>query len=188
MNTLHTAMFLLLPLLLSACSSSIDLPVPEELQVKQIAPPPQAMVELSWRHVVRVDGYLIHYDVDGPGEPFEGKGLQLVRWPNGCGDFDGGTLFKPDVGTQDAGGAPESQYILPADSPINIPEQWCLDRLPSYTDLGTVAVQTPSTRPRIRLAGLAAQQRYFFAVQVFRNAAQSPLSAAVSYTVPGAMP
>lgn len=184
MNTQCAAIFPLLPLLLSACSSSIDLPVPEELRIKQIAPPPQAMVELSWRHVVRVDGYLIHYDIDEPAEPYKGKGLQLVRWPTGCGDFDGGTLFKPDVGPPDAGSAPESHYLLPADSPISIPEVWCLDRLPSYTDLGIVAAQTPSTRPKIRLAGLATGQRYFFAVQVFRNAAQSAVSSPVPYTAP----
>jgi hypothetical protein len=75
---------------LGACSPAIDLPAPRDLTVRQLTYGPLAAVEVSWRLVLRVDRYLLHYDDDRPGAPYSGAGLSLVRWPLGCGDFDGG--------------------------------------------------------------------------------------------------
>ena len=82
---------LLLCSLFAACSPTIDLPQGSELKVKQIDDGPAPRVELSWKLIVRVDGYLLHYDLGGSaGPPFAGKGLAVVPWPEGCGDMDAG--------------------------------------------------------------------------------------------------
>jgi hypothetical protein len=65
--------------------------------VKQISYGPVSSVELSWRLVLRMDAYLISYDDDRSGEPYAGKGLRLLRWPEGCGDFDGGVAMSSSI-------------------------------------------------------------------------------------------
>ncbi len=112
-HLLHRLLLPCLPclLLLSACSPTIDLPQPVELKVKQIAGSPAPRVELSWKLIVRVDGYLLHYSANKAGPPYAGKGLAVVPWPEGCGDLDAGTAkatdavstIATDVGLPDSG-------------------------------------------------------------------------------------
>lgn len=81
----------------SGCSPAIPVPAPGELQVKQISYGSVGSVELSWRLVLRMDAYLISYDDDRSGEPYTGRGLRLLRWPEGCGDFDGGVAMSSSI-------------------------------------------------------------------------------------------
>lgn len=158
----------LLLALTCGCSPSIPLPAPGELSVKQIAYGPTGAVEVSWKLVLKVDGYLVHYDDDQPGGPYHGKGLYLVQWPAGCGDFDGGTGDTSSIA---------------ADSPIHIPVEWCLDWEQGLSDAGLVPVETPATRPRVRLQNLVAGRTYYFTVQAFRGDAASRLSGEVSIAI-----
>ena len=82
-----------------ACSPAIDLPTPEELKVKQIVGAPAPQVELSWKLIIRVDGYLVHYRAGSAGPPWDGAGLAIVPWPEGCGDLDAGTAKGSDAFT-----------------------------------------------------------------------------------------
>ena len=78
----------MLPLLaLAGCSPGIEMPTPTELKVIQVGYGPVAAVEVSWHVVIRAGGYLLEYGKSGTRK---GTGLTLVRWPTGCGDFDGG--------------------------------------------------------------------------------------------------
>jgi hypothetical protein len=81
----------------SGCSSAIPVPAPGELEVEQISYGPVGSVELSWGLVLRMDAYLLSYDDDRSGEPYAGKGLRLLRWPEGCGDFDGGVAMSSSI-------------------------------------------------------------------------------------------
>jgi hypothetical protein len=81
----------------SGCSPAIPVPAPGELEVRQISYGPVGSVELSWRLVLRMDAYLISYDDDRSGEPYTGKGLRLLRWPEGCGDFDSGVAMSSSI-------------------------------------------------------------------------------------------
>jgi hypothetical protein len=179
-----------------ACSPAIDLPAPRDLKVRQLSFGSQAAVEVSWRLVLRVDRYLLHYDGDQPGAPYAGTGLSLVRWPLGCGDFDGGgpstrsaDLATPDTGADGGptdGGSPAPDARWPgfaSPSPFSIPADWCLDREESFTDAGQVPVETPGTLPTVRVTGLSAGQTYHFAVQVERRGAVGPLSEDASIDV-----
>lgn len=145
-------------LLYGGCSPSIDLPTPVELKVEQLAGVTKPTVEISWKLVIRVDGYLLHWDDDGSGPPYHGKGLGMVRWPGGCGHFE----------VKVAG-----QH---ADSPVLIPERWCLEQQNTFTDAGWVPTPTPGSRPRVRLEGLVPGKAYYFAVQVYRRDAVSAIS------------
>ncbi|MCC6746621.1 MAG: hypothetical protein IT371_03120 [Deltaproteobacteria bacterium] len=218
---------------IAGCSETIPLPKPTELVVAPVVGAAPGTVELSWKLVVRVDGYRLHFDDDRAGVPYEGRGLSWVAWPTGCGDFDGSigptTTIAADLrlpdGPRDAGprdgtsrdgrsqdggardgrvdlgasdarsdgtprdaGAKDSSAAqpgrlpgMPAASPLEVPEAWCLDRVPSYTDAGDVPSPTPAMRPRLRLQGLVPGRTYYFAVQAFRRATQSELSDEVQY-------
>ena len=143
------------------CAPTVALPVPAELAVIQRDP---GTVEVSWQLVVRVDGYLLHYG-EQPGQPLVGTGLQLVQWPEGCGDFD--------------------TPLLAADSPVRIVEAWCLDEPPVHGDATPEISRTPGKRPRVRLQNLQPAKSYTFAVQSFRGESTSVLSGAVSVTMGG---
>jgi hypothetical protein len=49
-------------LVLAGCSPGIPLPTPQELAVAQIGYGPLGAVQLSWRLVLRVSGYRVHFD------------------------------------------------------------------------------------------------------------------------------
>ena len=156
--------WLLCSLLAVACSPTIDLPPGSELKVKQIdGPTPR--VELSWKLVVRVDGYLLHYDMGGSaGPPFAGEGLAVVTWPEGCGDMDAGaaeqgvdamSTISTDISLTDGqtaddmaadAGGPEAG--LPDQGPLDqgSPDQGPPDSGPGQ-ELGTSDAAIPDASP-----------------------------------------
>lgn len=181
--------------LLTACSPAIELPAVAELEVRQVGFGPRGAVELSFKLVIRAEAYLLFYDDDEAGEPYEGRGLTLVRWPAGCGDFDGGSdqapldLGPPPDATLDLGPLPDAPWPgAELRSPLRIPAPWCLDRAESFTDAGKVPVETPGMRPRVRLSGLVAGRTYHFAARVRRREAEGPLSLPVSIQISAVKP
>lgn len=109
-NNWRTCLIPILALGVAGCSPTIALPTPEELQVQQITSAPGAQLQLSWKLIVRVDGYLLHYGEGAAApSPLAGTGLALVPWPEGCGDLDAGAtstistdLQLPDARTGDS--------------------------------------------------------------------------------------
>jgi len=126
--------------------------------VEQLAGVTKPTVEISWKLVIRVDGYLLHWDDDSSGPPYHGTGLGMVSWPGGCGHFD------PKIAGQQA------------DSPVLILERWCLEQQDTFSDAGLIPTPTPGSRPRVRLEGLTQGETYYFAVQVYRRDAVSAVS------------
>ena len=91
--------------LLTACSPTIDLPAPAELTATAAG---SGNLELAWSLVVRVEGYELHYSTDGSGPPYTGSGLRLAPVAGRCQSPDLGvsraTLTR-DGGPADRGPA-----------------------------------------------------------------------------------
>ncbi len=171
---------LLCLLLIPACTPDIQMPAPAEMAVKQVGYGPAAAVELSWRVVIRAGGYLVEYG-EASGDRL-GAGLSVVRWPEGCGDFDGGAPLTPADSGAGAGSADAGWPGYSAKSPIRVPAFWCLERTHTYTDAGFQPAATPASRPRLRLNGLLPGKTYYFTVRSFRLASTSEASGEVSIT------
>ena len=135
--------------LLVGCSDDIGLPTPKDLAVKQIGFGQRGTVELSWRLVVRVDRYLLHYDDDKKGLPYEGKGLGLVAWNEGCGDFDAGTIktFAAEASVPDS--APDVTLIDAGAKDSALVDSALVDGSSdaSAVDLGVADAKSPSDAP-----------------------------------------
>lgn len=131
-----------------ACSPEIAIPAPAELKAELVSGSSGAVLQLGWQLVIRVDGYLVHYSDNGKaGPPYAGQQLALVRWPQGCGDLDGGAapaadamstiaadLTLPDIGTAD--------QALPDASPA---DQGAADLSPDgRADAGQLPYTSPS--------------------------------------------
>lgn len=174
---------------LTGCSPDIPMQAPTQLAVKQVGYGPSAAVEVSWRVVTRAGAYLLGYG-QRKGGPYDGAGLRVVRWPVGCGDFDGGTApVVPDSGPADSGLSDASPPLTDAgwtgysaNSPVRIPAYWCLERAHTYSDAGFQPATTPAARPRVRLDGLTPGKAYYFTVRSFRLASTSVQSSEAAFT------
>jgi hypothetical protein len=159
-----------------ACSADIDLGAPAEVKVERLAdgPPGTVTVEVSWKLCIRVDGYVLHYGEDAQAGSYGGRGLSMLSWDGGCGQFAGAALA-------DGGAGAAAGKVI--DSPVWIPEVWCLGREPTFSDAGAIPAQTPGARPVVRLSGLEPGRRYRFAVQAKTGSSLSPMSAEVAIAV-----
>ena len=147
----------------AACSPAIDLPRPDQLKVQQLSSTaPQ--VELSWKLIVRVDGYLLHYARGQAGATFGGTGLAVVPWPEGCGDLEAGvakgsdavTPISMDAGSGDAPGTDAGADATTVDAATpdqGTPDQGTPDQGPA--DSGPADQSLPDKGPGAPDAGSA---------------------------------
>lgn len=121
------------------------MPTPSELKVVQVGFGPVAAVEVSWHVVIRAGGYLLEYGQSGTRE---GTGLTLVRWPTGCGDFDGGANT-PDGSASAAMAAGDSGPDAKASPDKGVIDASPPDSAPTPADAGPSDLATPTDKAAI---------------------------------------